>query len=500
MATEVMSSFKQAKETIPPPSSKKDHVAIGKAATMELWDMIRAPRNRFTEAQMNRMFCHPCLEQPSPEEERQHLSNRSKTEATKKNLGDMNERSSGSITETKLESDLHARLAAALGHTRISPASSNSSLYDDNDFDDFTQSPTSTLNFPGDNMIGMPLSKSNHDLSSSTYEPTCDDCAQQIVPKKRKKGSEINRHLKRYDFVVCADTQIGMTSQNDEWETELEYSRHAVNYINSMRPKPAFVSVCGDLVDMEYTFYNYPDSKFTKEQCDDIQDKQNRDWQRVWSQLDDDIPLLCLCGNHDIGNRPTKASIDRFKSAFGDDYLAFWTNGSYNIILNSCLFSDPSGAPEEYAEQLHWLEERLRYARAHEADHIFIFSHHPWFLYDENESRNDLKGIIPFPKEWGGDGDKQKGFSDSHFPIDLPYRKIALRLFKEYGVSACFSGHFHQNLLSKTSWGMDMIITAPLSIVFESSPKPKQIEENGRGARVVTVDKKKFTHRFECLF
>ena len=55
------------------------------------------------------------------------------------------------------------------------------------------------------------------------------------------------------------------------------------------------------------------------------------------------------------------------------------------------------------------------------------------------------------------------------------------------GVNAAFSGHFHQNVVSKADFGMDMIITAPLSIVLESSGKPKQEEVNGRGIRIVEV-------------
>ena len=48
-------------------------------------------------------------------------------------------------------------------------------------------------------------------------------------------------------------------------------------------------------------------------------DQQVRDFKRVWAGLDSDIALVCLCGNHDVGNRPTKESIEHWTSAFGDD-------------------------------------------------------------------------------------------------------------------------------------------------------------------------------------
>ena len=249
---------------------------------------------------------------------------------------------------------------------------------------------------------------------------------------------------------------------------------------------------------MQYSFYQKPGSKFSKEQCDEIQDKQNRDFKSVWMDLDDSIPLVCLCGNHDVGNIPTHESINKFRTAFGDEYLAFWSNGCYNIVLNNVLFNDPSEAFDIFEEQLEWLEDRLKYARRHRTKQIFVFAHHPWFLYNDDEEDKDLLGIIPFPEEWDAPSDNT-GFREKYFNIERKYRDIVLKLFEEYGVKACFSGHFHQNVISKTSFGMDMIITAPLTIVFEASGKPKQEEENCMGVRVVKVEEKSFTHEFVPL-
>eukprot|EP00978_Attheya_sp_CCMP212_P024372 scaffold76440_cov52-Attheya_sp.AAC.1 len=41
---------------------------------------------------------------------------------------------------------------------------------------------------------------------------------------------------------------------------------------------------------------------------------------------------------------------------------------------------------------------------------------------------------------------------------------MAMLLFEEYGVTACVSGHFHQNVVAKASWGMGMIVMGPLSM------------------------------------
>jgi len=146
-------------------------------------------------------------------------------------------------------------------------------------------------------------------------------------------------------------------------------------------------------------------------------------------------------------------------------------------VLNNVLFVDPSGAQRIFNTQLRWLENRLEYARDHQAKNIFVFAHHPWFLYDEEEDPESLTGYSPYPEEWlplGEDGKpipSKESFPDSYFSMPRQYRAQALELFQQYGVTACFSGHFHQNLVSKTRWGMDMIVTAPLSLVFESTGK-----------------------------
>ena len=58
--------------------------------------------------------------------------------------------------------------------------------------------------------------------------------------------------------------------------------------------------------------------------------------------LDAEIPLLCVCGNHDVGNAPSAVTIERYVSEFGDDYFGFWVGGVRGIVINSNLYYDPS--------------------------------------------------------------------------------------------------------------------------------------------------------------
>ena len=62
-----------------------------------------------------------------------------------------------------------------------------------------------------------------------------------------------------------------------------------VELLNRMSPKPAFFIVCGDLVDA------FPDK------WPEIRSEQEKDFFKVFSKLNTDIPLLCVCGNHDVG-------------------------------------------------------------------------------------------------------------------------------------------------------------------------------------------------------
>jgi serine/threonine-protein phosphatase CPPED1 len=101
------------------------------------------------------------------------------------------------------------------------------------------------------------------------------------------------------------------------WQQEIDYSYSAIEKINSLDPRPLFCCVCGDLVDMTSLIFagtakyhmqqqQQKEELWTEEECDQLQEAQYTDFKRVWSLLHPDIALVCLCGNHDVGNRPTK--------------------------------------------------------------------------------------------------------------------------------------------------------------------------------------------------
>lgn len=133
---------------------------------------------------------------------------------------------------------------------------------------------------------------------------------------KEKEG----KWLGPFYFIQGADTQFGLKEnwnkvpeEEQSWEEEVELSRQAVQAVNNLRPQPRFFIVCGDMIDA------FPWKKHYKAQL--------KDFQRVFQELDAEIPLLCVCGNHDVGDRPTSESISNYKTIYGDDYYSFWVGG-----------------------------------------------------------------------------------------------------------------------------------------------------------------------------
>lgn len=220
-------------------------------------------------------------------------------------------------------------------------------------------SPTTTLFVPGEEQLTVRKLSSDDELSinfklthtddSSTPKLDTIDCTSTTsMQYSFCRPCEMMPHSSMHRFVVCADTQFGITKvrcrtralcceysmtfdrsalfanasllfyppthfQNNQcWNAEMDYSNNAVDQINEMDPRPAFVCVCGDLVDMEFSFEKkkgskskFPSTLFngatgiaSREVCDSIQDEQNEDFKRIWSRLHPDIAVVCLCGNH----------------------------------------------------------------------------------------------------------------------------------------------------------------------------------------------------------
>merc|ERR1719427_2361684 len=119
------------------------------------------------------------------------------------------------------------------------------------------------------------------------------------------------------------DPQIGFSNE----PREKEYTQRVVQFINERfknnhKKRPIkFVVVCGDHThNFEKQWSNKKPVKYNREK----RETQLKAYKDIWRKLNPEIPLVCVCGNHDVGNRPTAKTISLYTKEFGDDYFAFW--------------------------------------------------------------------------------------------------------------------------------------------------------------------------------
>mmetsp|Transcript_17496 Transcript_17496/g.30836 ORF Transcript_17496/g.30836 Transcript_17496/m.30836 type:complete len:389 (-) Transcript_17496:79-1245(-) len=334
-----------------------------------------------------------------------------------------------------------------------------------------------------------------------------------VVGMPRESG----REEEEYTFVQLADTQFGMLPymQTVQWlrhlrkiislatcglqdgkdmlpiplldsasaelecdellELEIEYARKTVSAINALRPKPRFVVVCGDLVNA------YPDKD------PELNAAQVKIFKEVFSQVDKDIVLVCTCGNHDVGEKPSPGSLALWQKRFGDDYYSFWVGEDKYIVLNSQLYKHSSSARLEAEDQDIWLDEELFEDQGSQTErkarHKVVFSHIPPFIQDVNEP-------------------------SGYFPLAKKVRQNLLNRMAKAGVSHWFCGHFHRNVIGRykdievvtTGAVGGNLITDPAGDLLGLSGMDQVVaSENKSGLRIVRVSAKGITHEYKTL-
>lgn len=249
---------------------------------------------------------------------------------------------------------------------------------------------------------------------------------------------------KPYTFFQMADTQFGFFNANKEFSRETVNMEKAI--AESNRLKPAFVVICGDLV-------NKPGDL-----------AQIAEYKRIAAKLDPSIKLYSVSGNHDVENVPTPASLELYKKHFGEDRYTFSSGNMVGIIINSSLIKDPTLAPSEATAQEAWLRINLDKAKNSGAKNIMVFMHHSLFLKEQNEP-------------------------DEYFNINTERRKMYLELFKQYGVKQVFAGHYHRNSYGKAG-DLEMITTGPVG---------RPLGADSSGFRIVNVKGKIVDHQYFAL-
>lgn len=243
-----------------------------------------------------------------------------------------------------------------------------------------------------------------------------------------------------YFFIQVTDPQFGMFEKNEGFARETELYEKAVTEIN--RLKPAFVVITGDLV-------NNP-----------ADEAQIAEFKRITAKIDSRIPVYYVPGNHDIGQTPTKETIEKFTGNYGYDKFSFKHKGSRFIGINSGIIK--AGPEELENEQYEWLKKQL--SKSKKMNHTVIFCHYPFFIKAVDEPEN-YSNIAP---------DKRSKY---------------LSLFEEAGVDAVFSGHYHNNAIAEYG-KIKMITTSAVGKPLGAAPS---------GLRIVKVNGDRIEHEYYGL-
>ena len=219
---------------------------------------------------------------------------------------------------------------------------------------------------------------------------------------------------KAFTFVQLCDTQLGMGG----YEHDINAFKQAVTQINAL--KPDFVVICGDLVN-------------------EADDKSFKDFNSIKSGLT--MPCYCAAGNHDVGGKPTAASLKRYRKVIGKDYYSFEHAGYTFVVTNTQLWK--ASVKDESAKHDAWVIKTLKEAKEKRSP-IFVVGHCPLYL-------------------------KSPGESDSYFNVPLNKRKELLALYRQCGVLAVLAGHTHRTIVNNYE-GIQLVNGESTSKNFDKRP------------------------------
>ena len=232
------------------------------------------------------------------------------------------------------------------------------------------------------------------------------------VKAEEKKPAPSSQSL-LFSFAQMCDKQLGMGG----YEHDVKTFGLAVDQINKM--KPDFVVICGDLV-----------SK--------ANDQSWADFNRIKAGFK--IPCHCAAGNHDVGNKPTAESLQRYPEKIGKDYYTFEHKGFTFVIANTQLWKVPLKGESENHDM--WFKEIL--AEAKKKDSPVVVVHYPLFV-------------------------KTPGEKESYYNIPTAKRMELLKLCEENGVVAFMAGHTHKLVVNDYK-GMQLVNGETTSRNFDKRP------------------------------
>ena len=291
--------------------------------------------------------------------------------------------------------------------------------------------------------------------------------------------------MPNFNFIQMADPQVGMFSRLSGMDPEAAslFRNHGLNVKDAPKVEgveqerqnletaleqfdeidPAFIVVCGDMVDTA---------------GDDEQISLIRETLGGYSSK---VPVHWVAGNHDIGVNnliPDRDSVDMYRAEFGADYYAFDHGESKFIILDSVILDRPQNLPDEHKAQMDFLGDTLRSRESIESEHVVAFMHHPLFLDNAEEADIDFKWAPSPPNQPSG-----------YWTIPLERRTPVVKLLREANVQTVFAGHWHRNHIASDN-GLDIVVTSALGYPLGNDPS---------GYRIVNVNDSTLDHNYKQI-
>ncbi len=245
---------------------------------------------------------------------------------------------------------------------------------------------------------------------------------------------------------TARDMRVAPVPRVEGFEWDARRYERVIAIANELRPD--FVIIGGDMID------------------DPASEGQAAEFFRITEQLDADIPIRWLPGNHDIAADavvPTAESIERYRARFGEDYYSFEHGSTVFVVLNTVVADHPERVPEEWTAQLAFLREALGDA-ATDGRRRVLLGHHPLFVQSANEP-------------------------DTYWNIPRAQRAAILELVHANAVEIGFAGHWHRNAIA---WDGDfqMVTSGPVGYPLGADPS---------GYRIVEVTDDGVSHEYRPL-
>jgi len=247
-----------------------------------------------------------------------------------------------------------------------------------------------------------------------------------------------------YEFICMGDPQFGMGDQ----KREEEFSRLAVKFINQRKNRIKFVIVCGDHTHNLEDFWSKGDLEGGRKKR--LQELVA--YKDVYSKLDKSIPLVCVCGNHDVGNKPTTETIQLYKNEFGDDYFSFWCGGVKFCVLNSQIIQglEPSN-PLSIAHEK-WVDEQFEMKHENEPVHSVVMCHIPPFCWDAEEK-------------------------DTNFNWPKGKREMWLDKMLKADVKKVYCSHYHRRAGGKYK-GLEVVVSGAVGTHIRTKDVPAELRSS----------------------